>query len=449
MHLPTLNPLKSRVSLYALSLSGLLTITTIALLNSQWRISSTYQYPFPEQVQRNPNQILQQEVAFYQKRIQQRPEDGLSRAALASTYLKLARATGDTSWYLLAQQTAQASLARLPFDNPGAQLVLARIAEAKHDFKASIRLSQQVLKSRFNNEEAMTILVSSSLAQGKIQEADKIAQQLVQQTPTLGTFMLQALVNAAQGQDTLAALHFQKALDAEEPGEVGSSARLRTLFGQFWMERGKSDRARVLLQEALRILPQYPPALVNLARLETRSGNYRKAEQLYTQVYSGKRLASVYDHVALAGIAESEALQGDATAAAQSWNRAETFLREHDELNTFGHRREMAYILLARGRNEDTAEALQLMEADAKVRRDYRTLETLAWALSRENRWQEAEQVIQEALKTGVRDAGLYYRAEAIAVALGKSEMATSYRQQARQIDPTFNTQMRKLLDLT
>lgn len=449
MHLPTLNSLKLKIGLYAVSLCGLLAISTIAIFSQQWRISSNYDYPFQAQVQRNPNQTLQQEVAFYQKRIQQRPEDGLGRAALASAYLKLARATGDTSWYLLAQQTAQTSLARLPFDNPGAQLVLARIAEAKHDFQESVRLAQQVLKTRSNNEEAMTILVSSYLAQGKIQAADRIAQRLVQQTPTLGTFMLQALVNVAQGQDTLAALHFQKALDAEEPGEMGSSARLRTLFGQFWMERGKSDRARALFQSALRILPQYPPALVNLAKLENRSGNYRKTEQLYTQVYSGKRLASVYDHVALAGIAEAQALQGDTATAEQSWNQAEKFLREHDELNTFGHRREMAYILLARGRHEDTAEALQLMEVDAKTRRDHRTLETLAWALSRENRWREAEQVIQEALKTGMRDAGLYYRAGAIAAAFGKSEIATNYRQQAHKIDPTFNIQMQKLLDLT
>jgi tetratricopeptide (TPR) repeat protein len=449
MHLPTLNILRSRINLYVFGLSGLLVISTIALFAHPWRSFSEYQYPYQSQVQRNPTQLLQQEVAFYQKRIQQAPEDGLGRAALAGIYLKLARATGNTSWYLLAQQTAQSSLARLPFNNSGAKLVLARTAEAKHDFNESIRLAQQVLKTDSNNEEALTILITSHLAQGELQEADRIVTQLVQQTPTLGTFMLQALVDTAQGRDTLAALHFQQALDTEEPGESSSSARLRTLFGQFWMERGKSDRARALFQEALQILPQYPPALINLAKLETRAGNYHKAEQFYRQVYSGKQLANVYDHVALAGIAEAEALQGNSIAATQSWNRAETFLRDHDELNSFGHRREMAYILLARGHQKDTSEALQLMETDAKNRRDYRTLETLAWALSRNNRWIEAEQVIQEALATGVQDAGLYHRAGAIATALQKTEKATTYRQQARKIDPTFNPQMQKLLNLS
>jgi tetratricopeptide (TPR) repeat protein len=450
MDLPTFNPwFKPKLFLYFLSLAGLAAIATIPQFTQQWRMASTYRYPFSAQVQRNPQQSLQQEVSFYQQRIRQTPEDGLGRAALAGSYLKLARATGDTSWYLLAQQTAQASLVRLPFNNVGAQLILARVAEAKHDFRESIRLSQQVLRTQSKNEEALTILVSSSLAQGNIQVADRIAQQLVQQTPTSGTYLLQALVSSAKGADTQAALQFQQALAAEEPGETGSSARLRVLFGQFWMERGKPDRARALFQEALRILPQYPPALVNRAKLETRVGNYPKAEQLYTQVYSGKRLASVYDHVALAGIAETQALQGKQAEAAKSWNRAETFLREHDELNTFGHRREMAYILLARGDRQDVPEAVKLMEVDAALRRDYRTLETLAWAYAQMNRWQDAQKTVQAALKTGVRDAALYYRAGAIAAALDQSSLAADYRQQAKRIDPTLTPPMQQLLGLS
>ncbi len=60
---------------------------------------------------------LEQEVTFYQKRIRQSPQDGLNQALLATVYLKLARATGDSNWYLLAEQAAQQSFNNLPFNN--------------------------------------------------------------------------------------------------------------------------------------------------------------------------------------------------------------------------------------------------------------------------------------------------------------------------------------------
>jgi Tfp pilus assembly protein PilF len=50
-------------------------------------------------------------------------------------------------------------------------------------------------------------------------------------------------------------------------------------------------QAKALLKEALRLVPRYPLALIYLADLETRQGNYREAEGYYSKVsaYSGWR----------------------------------------------------------------------------------------------------------------------------------------------------------------
>jgi tetratricopeptide (TPR) repeat protein len=422
----------------SLAVLGLLSVVGgWTLYQRTLEIRGEYHYPYALS-ETLPLTSVQQELTFYQNRLRQR-DSSLERTALAQTYLKLAKATGDTHWYLQAEQAAQISRSQLPFNNAGAILVLARVAEAKHDFQTSIKLAQEVLTAEPQNEAALGLLVTSYLAQGKLDQAERIATQLVEQTPTLGTYTLSALVATARGKDDVAAQHFQTAIAAEEPGEQGSSAYVRIVYGRFLMDRRQLDLARTLLKEAQRIAPQDPAALVTLAKLETRAGNYQRAEALYEQVFQAKGLANIFDHAALAGLAELRGLQGDDEGARDWWNRAEAFLRGHPELKTFGHQRELAQVLLARGNPQDRPEALRLMQAEVKIRRDAQTLNTLAWALTVNGRWQAAQSILQEALDTGVQDASLYDRAAQIADALGQRDRAQQYRVIATRLDPALS----------
>lgn len=423
------------VGIACLGLGGSL---AIASLVAPTFAPQPYAYPFPTQTTTTSTQDLRREVAFYQQRIQLRPTEGLDRAALAHTYFKLAKATGDTNWFLLAQQTAQASLQRLPYSNAGASLVLARVAEAQHNFPRAIDLARQVLATQPQQAEATSILVSAYLAQGHVAKAQATLTPLVQTNPNLATHLQQALVHAAGGWDPQAIQSFRRALAAEEAGEAGSSARLRTLFGQFYLERGQLDRAEQLFQAALRILPQYPPALLGTAELATRRKQYDLAQRHYAQVYAHPSLASVHDHLAIGGLATMYARQGQITQAQATWQRAEKLLRTHSDLHTFGHQRELAQILLARGQERDLPEALRLMEQESRGRRDAKTLETLAWALTRNGRHQQAQVVINEAIASGIRYAPLHQRAATIAQALGQGTVAQYHRRQALAIDPTL-----------
>ena len=75
----------------------------------------------------------------------------------------------------MAQQEAQRSIADLPVDNKGALLVLARIAEARHDFVTALRFTQQVGS---DNEDAIALEVTSHLALGKMSQANAAAEAL-------------------------------------------------------------------------------------------------------------------------------------------------------------------------------------------------------------------------------------------------------------------------------
>src|SRR5437016_11857426 len=66
---------------------------------------SAYHYRFERTPRGAVKQALQREIEFYQARLTYDPNSGLNLAALAGAYLRMARATGDLRWYLIAEQT--------------------------------------------------------------------------------------------------------------------------------------------------------------------------------------------------------------------------------------------------------------------------------------------------------------------------------------------------------
>jgi tetratricopeptide (TPR) repeat protein len=408
-------------------------------------------YPFQRPVVGSVTQNIQREITFHQRLIQQQPASGLERAALAQAYLRMARATGESSWYLLAEQTARASLAQLAVDNNGATIVLAKVAAAKHDFAQSLSLLKQLPPQ----VESLALLTTNYLAIGQVNAARQTVDRLTTQMPTLGNLTLKALVEVAQGQDQNALRDFQAAIAAEEPEEAGSSAGVRTLLGRFYYKRGQLQQAEELYRSALQILPKYPPALLNLAELSVRrwqanpqqTKDQEQATQLYNQFFlTNQQAPTVYDHVALRGSARLQLLQGQTKLAQKTWARAVSRLRS--DLSGFGHRRELAQLLLERGQQQDYAEALSLMQAEIKIRQDPETWDTLAAAYLQLGQLPAAEQAIQKALKSGIRDPGLFDRAATITSSQGQTAQAQYYQQQRQSIDPLFDQGARQAIGL-
>jgi len=439
--------------LLAVPMATTFVISYIYSQSSQLR--APYRYSISQSLPgiNNRRATIKKEISFYQQKIRQYPESGLNLASLAQAYFKMAKATGESNWYLLAEQAAQRSLANLPFNNQSAVIVLARVAQARHDFTAAIDLSYQVLKIQPGNKNALAILATSNLAIGKLQEAKASADNLVNKIPTQSNLTLQALVLSAQGQHQAAIDTFKFALAAEEAGETGSSAYTRVLIGQFYYKQGKLELAKNLYKEALGIIPRYPLALLHLAQLQTRQGNYEAAQKLYAQVLpNSQKSSTTYDHTIYRGRAKLKQLQGEQQQARELLTKAEDLLRQENATGhgkgSFGHRRELAWLLLEKNNPQDTAEALSLMQAEIKIRRDAQTLDTLAWALYNSGQMREAQKAMQAALQLGTKDAAIFYRAAGIEKALGNNQQALTYQKLSQQIDPTFDKQARLALGM-
>jgi tetratricopeptide (TPR) repeat protein len=431
-----------------------LVISTIGLISSNPSSNHVTKQPNPEAYAFALNlpgttdrkQSIQREIELHQTKLQQDPNSGMNLAALASGYWKMGKATGEVSWYLLAEQTANQSIAALPFENASAKLTLAQVAQARHDFKIARSIALDILKSKPNSDEARAVLVTCALATGDLAMAQSHVKVLVDQAQNLSTLTLQALLEEAQGKPT-AIETFKLAIETEEVGDVGPSALARVLLGRHFYRQGNLDRAESLYQEALRILPRYPLALMYQAALQTRRGQYTEADRTYDQVISySQQSSNIYDHTILRGKAKIKQLKNEPYQ--DLLQQAEQLLRKDTNAGHssggFGHRRELAQLLLDRNSTQNAAEALALMQDEIKVRQDAQTWSTLAIALSANDRLPEARKAIQSALKSGVQNPAFLMQAAQIEQKIGDQDRAKSYEAKAKLIDSSFdvNTQI-------
>ncbi len=343
---------------------------------------------------------VEKEIAFYEERLRRSPDGALDLASLASAQLRARKLDA-------AEANARESLKRLPVFNVAAKVVLAQIAQARHRFDEAIRLATEILKEKPRQPDALSLLVTASLGLGRVQDAARWADELVERLPTVGSMTQRALALEAVGRTREAVAEFERGIQLEDVGEMEASSRARALLGRLHLRHGRVEEARELLVESMRIHPESALALGLLAQVEERCGEAVDAERHYTEAYrqSGDAM----------WLARKARVKGDAKLLAE----AERLLRADGS-----HRRPLAEVLLERGAHE---EALALMMEESKARRDWETLEVLARALLAAGRAREAQSVVREALRSGVEDEGLWRTAAAVERALGVEWRARVY----------------------
>jgi tetratricopeptide (TPR) repeat protein len=412
-----------------------------ALLQNRSGLPETYRYKYEQSLEHRAQtrtQAFIREIAFLQERVNRNPNDGLDLAGLAGAYIAKARVSGQNAWYVLAEQAAERSLAALPLEigNTGAQLALAEIAQAQHDFSRALTLIDSVTRTQPRNASALALRSSIKLAQGDLEGAQQDVEPLVKALPNQANLNLRAVILETRGKLEAAKRDFAHALEIEEADDAFGSARTRTLFARFSARHGQPELAQGLLEEALRIAPSFPLALMQLADLEFRQGQYDRARATYNELLStSKGSPSTFDHAAILGLARISRATNSSDSD-QLWNDAINVLRKEVTSGAFGHRRELARVLLERGNPQDVNEALKQAKLELNVRHDWETLNVLAWAQQRAGFLNEAQAMIQKALAFGVHDAELEYRAGQIDQLLRNPDAAKAHFVAAEKINP-------------
>ncbi|MEO8706530.1 MAG: tetratricopeptide repeat protein [Kofleriaceae bacterium] len=350
-------------------------------------------------------------------------------AELADLYFSRAMLRGDRKDYAASEAAAKQSLELLRKPN-GAAVTLAKIRNAHHEFREAIELANEAIASK-PGPQAYIVIATARLALGELAQAADAAQMAVTLKPDTNGYSMRALVLQAQGRDGEAAIDFARAVAAEQPGDKQAAARLRALWARFLIRRGEYAGAAMVLDEALRIVPQFPLALAQRGELALRTGKAKDAAKLFEQAFEQARQVRY-----LMDEARAQELAGDRTGAAALRTQIETIVRGELASDGLGHRLDLIEVLTDSGNAPALAEAIKLGREELLRRGSFEARFQVARALLRAGNLDEAALQIQAALATGAREAQGFELAAQVEARRGNADRAALYTREADKLDP-------------
>ena len=376
-----------------------------------------------------------QRVKFHQARVAADPDDPLACNRLAGAYVQKARETGDVTYYGLAETAARRSLSLLPRgpSAAAATTVVALVHLARHEFGDAVARARQAFDLNPADATPHAVAGDALLELGEYEQAAEAYSRM------------QGLEGARRPDGRLAYLRFlhgdpagaiagmRAAVDAARTANPRGEpvAWAHAQLGDLLFRAGDLGGADAAFAEALTAAPGYHRALAGTARVRAAQHRYADAAGLYQRA-----LAVIPLPEYAAALGDVAARQGRVPEARKHYALVE-YIGRLSALNQAVYNRELA--LFYADHDLKLPEALELARRELEARRDVYTHDVLAWALYKNGRAQEALAPMAEALRLGTRDARLLFHAGMIHHALGDTEVARTYLEQALGLNPQFD----------
>ena len=216
--------------------------------------------------------------------INEKPEYVRARYRLGEIYLSR------KEYAKVAEQTD--ALLKLNDKDAEALMLRARVNLQDNKAEEAVKNLEEILKKQPSQKDALFYMTQARLALGQIDQARAFIGDLEKYHPTyLKTKILKIQAsfaggeseNALRGANELLAALKTAAPNAEETAANLEELQFRALTarGLAYLELGKLAEARADLQEILRLSPNFPAALVNLAKVATVEKKLPEALELY------------------------------------------------------------------------------------------------------------------------------------------------------------------------
>ncbi len=407
---------------------GLLLAIAIAIVTGSYLYNSLTASGGAEAVAPADVPEASEQIAFWEERVATQP--GVTAYTyLAAAHLRSARITGDLNAY----QRADTALGEALAFNPSfrdARFELASVRFALHDFEEAREIAEGLASERRPPDGTLLLLSDIYLALGDYEQADEAVQLAHADAAGPGTLSRQAILADLNGDTELAIKLMAEASETARLG--GALPENRAWFdyqvGYLHLKSGDAGGAREWFEQSDELLPGYYLAQAGMAQAEAAEGNLDAAITLYTEL-----AAAVPQPAYLAALGDLYTLQGD-TEAAQAQYETVEFIAE---LGDGAYDRQFTLYLLDHDLRLD--EALAAAQADVATRDDVYAWDTLAWALHKNGRQDEAADAMDKVLALGTADARMHYHAGMIQAALGNDEAARTHLERALEINPAFD----------
>ena len=374
----------------------------------------------------------QEQIGFWSARLKPGTQDYITLTTLAGAYLARARETGDAAAYSRAEEALREALALNPrYERAGA--LLGSVLIGRHDFAGALAQAEGVLATDADAPQALAAAGDAHLELGDLAAAETNYRRLLELAPGGPVYSRLSRLAWLQGRPDEAVDWMRRAADETVELDLGGEelAWYRFQLGELYYNRGDLRRAGRWYSESDQALPGYYLASAGLGKVAAAHGDYdeaiRRYEALVAQLPQPNFLAALGDYYALSGD----------TAAAQKQYDTVAFIHQLDETQQVLYNRQVAIFFA--NHNIETDTAVAYAEGELAARQDIYAYDTLAWALYRAGRLDEAAAASQRALAQGTPDAALHYHAGLIAAAQGDTTAAIAQLQRALDLNPNFD----------
>jgi tetratricopeptide (TPR) repeat protein len=373
-----------------------------------------------------PNDQL---IWSYQETARTNPQNADARAILALAYLQKARETGDPSYYAKAGSVIDEAL-KIDPKHLDALIARGSLALARHQFAEALAIGLQARDIAPRVARTYGVIADAQIELGHYEEAVETVQSMVDTRPDLSSYTRVSYMRELYGDLDGAIDMMDRAVRAGGPSRENVEWT-RVQLGNLYFAKGDLAGAERQYLVSLSVDPNYVYALAGLARVRAAQGDTAKAVELYQSAIDRNPLPEFV-------IALGELYQ--ATGQARQAEQQYQLVRAMQQLLTSsGVDTDLELALFEADHGADPQAALALARRAYERRPGIKGADTLAWALYKTGRYDEAQSYAARSLVLGTKDASFYYHAGMIANARGDLKSARSYLEEAMKLNPHFS----------
>ena len=346
-------------------------------------------------------------------------------------YVAKARVSFDPGYMSLAEQCALAMELSQP-DAPAALILHGHILHSMHRFHEAEVLARSAVAARGSAFD-YGLLGDALMEQGNLQEAGTAYQAMLDRKPCLQSYSRAAHLALLEGDLEQARALMKLAARAISLRDPEPAAWVYSRLGAYELQAGEMQSAAQCCQVALKLQPDYAPALLVQTRILLAQD--KPAEALKC-IEIGERQNPLPEYQwMLADVLRLNHANAEADAV-------EARLRKRGVVSD---NRTTALFLATR--NTEVVDSLRLASAELNSRTDVFTHDAVAWANLACGNIDKARDQSARALAEGTQDARLFLHAGLISAAAGEDGDARAWIDRAYGIrQMLFPSELKRLL---
>lgn len=346
----------------------------------------------------NPSdgEIRDQDIAFYQARVERDPQGALDRSMLGGLFLQRARETGSIDDLMRAEAIARESFMVRSRRNGIALHVLATSLAGQHRYEEALEQVRLLVVDDSSNLSYRALKGEIEMELGLYADAESTFARLRSWSHRLTVAPRLARWEELRGNLTEAREILETARDdalrqVNLPREHKAWFHLRV--GDLAFRYDRLEDAERAWRAGLELAPADHRLLSGMSRLEMSRRRWSKAIE-----YAEASIAQALDPATLGHLADAHAAGGDSAKSAEYTRTMELVVLGQPGAY---HRAWSLYLL---DHDRQVAGVLSNVEAEMARRRDVYGYDLLAWAYHKNGRPCDAQRAIRHALALGTRD---------------------------------------------